>query len=86
MVMLKPAWLVERQLPSQLQQVGTKSLTLPSSKDLIGLLDKVGSLMSHMFSKSIQDALVPIKGSLISKVLANQTDFDVQISLASCLF
>jgi len=33
-------------------------------------------------SKSIQDALVSIKGMLISEALINQADFDVQISLA----
>ncbi|KAJ8428235.1 hypothetical protein Cgig2_009950 [Carnegiea gigantea] len=36
-------------------------------------------------SKSIQHALVPIKGILISELLTNQVDFDVQISLALCL-
>ncbi|KAJ8424136.1 hypothetical protein Cgig2_005506 [Carnegiea gigantea] len=37
-------------------------------------------------SKFIQDALVPIKGVLISDVLTNQADLDAQISLAFCLF
>jgi len=45
MVTLKPAWLVERELPNQLLEVGTQLLALPSSsKGLIGLLDKVGNL------------------------------------------
>ena len=83
---------MERELPSQLLQVVTQfsqSLTLPSSsKDLIKLLDKVGSLLSQVYqnpSKSIQDVLVLIKGVLILDVLTNQADLDVQISLASCL-
>jgi len=82
-------WPLERELPNQLLNVGTPLLTLPSSsKDLIGLLDKVGSLPPQVYqnpSKSIQDALVPIKGVLISDVLTNQSNLDVQISLASCL-
>ncbi|KAJ8437503.1 hypothetical protein Cgig2_007480 [Carnegiea gigantea] len=90
MVTLKPAWLLERELPSPLLQVRTQLLTLPlSSKDLIKLLDKVGGLLSHVYqnpSKSIQDGLVPIKGILISEVLTNQADLDVRISLSLCLF
>jgi len=62
MVMLKPAWLLEQELPSQLLKVGTQLVTLPSSsKDLVGLLDKVGSLLSQVYqnpSTSIQNALV----------------------------
>jgi len=70
-------------------KVGTQLVTLPStSKDLIGLLDKVGSLLSQLCptpSKSIQDVLVPIKGVLILEVLANPVYLDVQTRLASCL-
>lgn len=81
MVMLRPTWLLERELPSQLLQVETQFLTLPSSsKDLIGLFEKVGSLLSQIYhnpSKSIQDVLVPMKGVLVSEVLTNQADLDV---------
>ena len=50
MVTLKPAWLLERELPSQLLKVGNQLLTLPSSsKELIGLLDKVESILSQVY-------------------------------------
>ncbi|KAJ8446772.1 LOW QUALITY PROTEIN: hypothetical protein Cgig2_000783 [Carnegiea gigantea] len=71
MVTLKPAWLLERELPSQLLKVGSLLIALPSSpKDLIELLDKVGGILSQ--------------GVLISDVLTNQADPDAQISLAPC--
>ena len=61
-----------------------KLLALPSSsRDLIKLFDKVGSLLSQV-AKSIQEALVPIKGISISTMLTNPTHLDVQISLALC--
>jgi len=81
---------VERKLPSQLLQIGTQLIAIPSPfEDIIGLLDDLGSLLSQVYqnySKSIQDALMPIRGVLISEVLTNQVDLDIQISsLASCL-
>jgi len=89
MVTFKPAWLWEQELPTQVLHFGTQLLTLPSSSnDLIGWLDKVGGLLSQVYqnpSKSIQDALVPIKGIMILEVLIDQADFDVQISLPLCL-
>jgi len=64
MVMLKPAWLLKRELPSQLLKVGIQLLILPlSSKDLIGLFVIVKRLLSQIHldtSKSIEDALVSI--------------------------
>jgi len=51
------------------------------------LFNKVGGLLyqvHHNPSKSIQDALVPIKGVLILELLTNQADL-VLISLALCL-
>ncbi|KAJ8436109.1 hypothetical protein Cgig2_017092 [Carnegiea gigantea] len=48
--------------------------------------EKPGESAFENVSKSIQDALVPMKGILISEVLTNQVDFDVQISLALYLF
>jgi len=88
MMTFKPAWLVERELPTQLLQVGTQLLALPSSsKYRIGLLDKVGILLSQVYqepSKSIRDTLMPIKGVSIPEVLTNQAGLDVQIPLASC--
>jgi len=89
MVMFKLAWWVEQELPNLLLKVTTQLLELPSSsKDIIRLLDKVGSLLSQVYqdpSKSIQEALVPLKKILISTVLINHADFDVQIFLALCL-
>ena len=88
MVLLKPAWLFKQNLPNQFSQVATQLLTsLASSNVLIRLLDKVGGLLSQGYqnpSKSIQDALIPIKGVLISDMLTNHADLDVWISLASC--
>ena len=75
MVTFKPAQLVKQELPNQLLQVGTQLVAFPSpSKDLIGLFDKVGGLLSQVYqdlSKSIQDALMPIKGVFISEQLTN---------------
>jgi len=86
MVMLKPNWLLERGLPSQLLKVGNQLLTLPSSsKDLIGLLDKVESIVSQEYQNplaSIQNALVPLKGVLLSEEFGNHVSFDVHISIA----
>jgi len=51
-------------------------------------LDEVGSLLSQLYQdprKSIEDALLSIKGILASAVLTNHADLNVQISLASCL-
>jgi len=81
MGVFKLAWLVERELPNLLLQVGTQLQDLPSSsKDLIGLLDKVGSLLSQVHrnsSKSMQEAVMPIKEILIATVLTNHADLDV---------
>lgn len=69
-------------------KVGSQLVLLPSySEELIVLLDNVGSLLTQVYhnpSTAIQDALVPIKQVLISEVLINQTDLDIQISLSSC--
>lgn len=52
------------------------------------LLDKIGSLLFQVYqnpSTSIQAALVPAEGVLISKVVTNQADLVVHISFSSCL-
>jgi len=80
MVTPKPSWLLERELTSQLLKVGNQLLTPSSSQDLVRLLDKAGNLLPQVYqdpSKFIKDALVPIKGVMISTVLTNHTDPDV---------
>jgi len=73
----------------KLLEVGTQPLALPSSrKDFIKLFDEIGCLLSQVYqdrSKSIQNALMPIKGVLFLNMIINQANFDVQISLASYL-
>ncbi|KAJ8446445.1 hypothetical protein Cgig2_019338 [Carnegiea gigantea] len=57
----------------------------PDGKLLDGGIKLLKLIRSGNPSKTIQDALVPIKGILISEVFTNQVDLDVQISLALCL-
>jgi len=58
---LEPTWLLKKELQNQLLKVGI----VPSSNDLIDMLDKLGSLSSQVYQdlpKSIQDALLPLQG------------------------
>jgi len=86
MVLLKPAWLLKQDPPNQLFKVGDQLLSsMPSSNDLLELLEKLEILLAQVYQDppaSIQDELVPVKGVLLSKELANHANFDVQICLA----
>ena len=76
MASLKPACLLERELPNPLSIVGNQLLTPTSSyNDHLELLDKLGTV-GHLLSpvqqsppKIIEDGLVTVKGVLISEAL-----------------
>lgn len=61
---------------------------MPSLNDLLELLEKLEILLAQVHQDPpafIQDTIVPLKGVLLSKELANHANFDIRISLALCL-
>lgn len=77
------------ELQSQLKEAGNKLSIPPSSiEELLDLLDTVEDLLSYVGqapSSSMQEALLPSMGALISDELLRHSDVDVNISVASCI-
>ncbi|XP_024971623.1 uncharacterized protein LOC112510439 isoform X2 [Cynara cardunculus var. scolymus] len=76
-------------LEKQLKEAG-EQLALPhsSTKELLELLDKIEQFLTFVGqapSISMQSALVPSMGALISDQLVKHSDVDVRVSVASCL-
>lgn len=77
------------EVEQQLREAGEQLALPPSStKDLLDLLDKTEQLLTFVGqapSISMQGALVPSMGALISNELLKHSDVDVKVSVASCL-
>lgn len=77
------------EVEQQLREAG-EQLALPqtSTKELLDLLDKTEQLLTFVGqapSLSMQGALVPSMGALISNELLKHSDVDVKVLVASCL-
>ncbi|KAG2254876.1 hypothetical protein Bca52824_085012 [Brassica carinata] len=75
-------------LAEALIDAGNRLLTLPSTDELLTLLDETESLLRNVEQDqplSMQNALIPTKKALVSSDLLTHPDSDVRVSVVSCL-
>ncbi|CAN4088530.1 unnamed protein product [Withania somnifera] len=79
----------QKEIEAGLKECGVSLINLPSStEELIGLLDKVESLLFKVGQApvdSMKDALLPAMTALVRSELLKHTDADVKISVVSCI-
>jgi hypothetical protein len=86
MVLFKPPISIETHLEKQPKKAGNNLLNLPSSIDVLTLLDRVENLLAiveQVPSNSMHDALLPSMNALITNELLRHAEMDVKVSVLS---